>query len=271
MPIGSVPSQTPLESRTWDRGRVTPIGACLNFRHMGGYATGDGRTTRGDLLFRSGWLELNNQGEVEQFSAKRIRHICDFRSEAEIARQPFRLPEPHAATLRALPINHGSMAGYLQGLSTGSSSAADTRLAMSTMYREMIHEGAPQFAAMLDVAAQSDGPLLVACTLGKDRTGVAAAILLAALGVHIDDIFSDYLASADIYTEHAEELYQTMKFSSFGASFDVARDILIVHEEYLAAAWNEIKDNFGGMDQFATAELGLSEQRRQELIDKYTV
>jgi hypothetical protein len=38
--------------------RVTPLGGCPNFRHMGGYRTGDGRTTRADRLFRTGCLEL---------------------------------------------------------------------------------------------------------------------------------------------------------------------------------------------------------------------
>ena len=102
------------------------------------------------------------------------------------------------------------------------------------------------------------------------RTGVAAAILLAALGAHRDDIFDDYLISANVYAEHAETLYYSMQFSSFGASFEIARDILIVHEEYLDAAWNEIRNTFGGIDDFIKVKLGLSDETRQQLREMYT-
>ena len=250
--------------------RVTPLGGCPNFRHMGGYPTHDGRTTRAALLFRTGWLQLRAENEVERFRAYRIRQVFDFRNEAERLRQPLALPEPDDASTSGLAIDHGSMTGYLQALSGGSSSASGTRLAMTTMYREMIRNGAQQFAALLTAAAQADGPLMVACALGKDRTGVACALLLAALGVSKSDIFSDYLISAEAYRDHGERLYESFNFADRGIPFEVVRDVLTVHPEYLEAVWREMEAECGSADRFIRQGLHLADEARARLRDQYT-
>lgn len=54
-----------------------------NFRHMGGYSTADGRKTRGDLLFRSGYVELVTQADVNLFETLGIEVVFDFRTRVE--------------------------------------------------------------------------------------------------------------------------------------------------------------------------------------------
>jgi protein-tyrosine phosphatase len=40
---------------------------------------------------------------------------------------------------------------------------------------------------------QDNVPILFHCSAGKDRTGIASALLLSALGVDRKDIFDDYM------------------------------------------------------------------------------
>ena len=49
------------------------------------------------------------------------------------------------------------------------------------------------FEILLD---QNNGTILYHCSAGKDRTGVATALLLSALGVDRETVINDYLLSA---------------------------------------------------------------------------
>jgi hypothetical protein len=51
----------------------------------------------------------------------------------------------------------------------------------------------PQFASVARLIAASEGPTLVHCTAGKDRTGLVVAVLLTALGAARDDVVADYV------------------------------------------------------------------------------
>lgn len=261
---GTADTASPVEPLA---GRVTPMGGSANFRHMGGYAAAGGRKTRATQLFRTGWLHLT-EAEGRRFRDHKIRRVFDFRNAAERTRQPLALPDGTPAT--ELPIEQGSMAGYLQTLPAGLSSASDTRRAMTSMYREMVRDGASSFETLLKDAAASDGPLLVACTLGKDRTGVAAALLLHVLGVGRDEIFEDYLISASVYEPTLQDLYARMQFESRGIDFDVVRDILTVNPEYLAGAWQEMEEISGSVDEFVHRRLRVSEDMKARLRESYT-
>ena len=253
-----------------EEARVTPLGGSANFRHLGGYGAADGRTTRATHLFRTGWPLLSDATEVHRFRDLGIRRAFDFRNAAERARQPVTLPDHDGLGVTDLPIEQGSMAGYLQALPAGLSSASDTRRAMTQMYREMVRDGATRFAALLHGAAASDGPIMLACTLGKDRTGVGSALLLQALGVSKDDIFDDYLISAHVYEAQLEDLYDRMQFASRGITFDVVRDILMVDTEFLAGAWREMEETSGSVDGFIRDRLGLSDDLKSRLRETYT-
>jgi hypothetical protein len=61
---------------------------------------------------------------------------------------------------------------------------------------------------MLGVAAQSDGPVLVHCAAGKDRTGIAVAVLLRAAGVTRGAVIADYVRTA----EHIEDVLARDRF-----------------------------------------------------------
>jgi hypothetical protein len=60
----------------------------------------------------------------------------------------------------------------------------------------MLQTVAPDLASMVGIAARSTGPILVHCAAGKDRTGVAIAVLLLTAGVEPESVVADYTATA---------------------------------------------------------------------------
>ena len=53
------------------------------------------------------------------------------------------------------------------------------------LYEDMVVRGGPQLVRAVDTVAEyiADGPVLVHCVAGKDRTGLVVALVQAALGV----------------------------------------------------------------------------------------
>lgn len=70
----------------------------------------------------------------------------------------------------------------------------DGTRSLEDAYVAMLDEHGPTVARAV-AALAGDGPVLVHCTAGKDRTGIVIALALDLLGVERDTIVSDYAAS----------------------------------------------------------------------------
>lgn len=157
---------------------MTLVPGALNFRDVGGLPAGSGGT-RPRVLFRSGNLaRLTGEG-CRALADLGVRRIVDLRADDEVATEPSRVDGLDLETVR-IPLFVGSVGSFF---------AEDRSLAQ--MYRELVDGSAPQLveAARAVLGAQ---PVLVHCTVGKDRTGVTIALLLAAAGVDEDAIVADY-------------------------------------------------------------------------------
>jgi hypothetical protein len=66
-------------------------------------------------------------------------------------------------------------------------------LGLGAIYLELVRSATAKLVEVVTVVATSPGPVLLHCSAGKDRTGVATAVVLAAAGVPRDAIVADYL------------------------------------------------------------------------------
>lgn len=154
------------------------VAGALNFRDVGGLPAAGGVTRHG-VLFRSG--NLARVGEEGRQELRRIglRRIVDLRDDAEVAFEPTALGDLDVE-MRRLPLFAGSAASFFEEDAT-----------LDRLYRSLVDESA---AAMVEAARAviAGPPTLVHCTVGKDRTGVTVALILAAAGVEEEAIVADY-------------------------------------------------------------------------------
>jgi protein-tyrosine phosphatase len=109
-------------------------------------------------------------------------------------------------------------------------------------------------------------PLLFHCTAGKDRTGVAAALILLALGVPEETIMQDYLLTAVYTHERVEKNLMAVRFASqFRTDLDEVRPIMSVRREFLQAAFDGIHDEYGSVDRYMEQALLLTNEKRDAL------
>jgi protein-tyrosine phosphatase len=159
--------------------------ACLNVRDLGGLAAADGRRVRRGALIRSDQLcRLNDRGRGA-LVAHGVRTVIDLRTPAEAAKDPDPPWHEHGVDYALIPQQDEQLWRELVGVAwTRAFDAA------------VLDRRAEQIVAMaLAVARAAPGGVLIHCLAGKDRTGIAVALLLAIAGVSDADIAADYTLS----------------------------------------------------------------------------
>lgn len=240
--------------------RVLPLRGALNLRDMGGYHAADGRRVRAGMLYRSGRMSLLTEADEAHMAGLGIRVVCDLRNNDERTRHPTRWCEAGGAQLWAR--EYAEHSGQLERVLRDSTVTVDeARAAMMDLYRGLPFDHADSYAWMFARLVAGDMPLLLNCTAGKDRTGMAAALLLHALGVSPDQIIADYTA-----TNNADLSALTAGNDGLdGLAPDVAAVLLAADPDYLAAAWDELGGQFGDVDGYLARSLGVDDAARERL------
>lgn len=162
----------------------------VNMRDLGGLRTSAGVIRRG-LLYRAGsFAGLSARDAGWLVHAAGIRTFVDLRTEREVERdgRPDRLLD---LGVEWLPVPFGVPGAFLPGLD-GRGTVAD----FLGEYRRLLAVAATPVREVLRAIDRGGAPLVFGCSLGKDRAGVVAGLLLSALGVRGRDIARDYALSA---------------------------------------------------------------------------
>ncbi len=147
--------------------------------------------------------------------------------------------------------------------------AAGARRAMLSIYAALPELLAPIMAALFAAIASGWGsPLLIHCHIGKDRTGVAVALLLAALGIEREAIIADYEMTANYLNLEAETISIGKTMSRLiGRTLDAAtiHHLLAADSGYLETAFAAVEKNHGSLDDYYAKAAGLTSGQRNRL------
>ena len=144
---------------------------------------------------------------------------------------------------------------------------------MASLYRMVASSpfSRQQYARFLQLLLQQEkGAVLWHCSAGKDRVGVGTALVLAALGVSRKTVMEDYLATARFTAPQTQEALR--KLRKGGGSEQALQSLQVlmgVREQYLSAVFAVWEQEFGSMDGFFEAEMGLGAPERERLGQLY--
>jgi protein tyrosine/serine phosphatase len=175
--------------------------ACENVRDLGGCATADGRCTRFGAVVRADSLSHLTERGCSALEAYGILTIVDLRGALEVQDDPSPLARYAAITTYHLPLDPIEQT-VSKAVSTHQTMGLPYKAAVNAVYLAT-HQS--QIAAIMRTVADApDGGVLVHCTVGRDRTGLVAALLLAIAGVPAPTIVADYLLSFSTVAETME-------------------------------------------------------------------
>jgi len=243
-------------------GRHVELSGCCNFRDLGGYPTGDGRRTAWQRVFRADGLTNLTDDDLVVLDGLGIRTVIDLRTELETETRG-RFPErAEHITYHHLPLTD-TLPGQEQAPDWGDPGFVAER------YRNMLDNGAvPVARAVAILADAANLPAVFHCSVGKDRTGVLAAVVLGLLGVPDDVIVEDYALSGVAMAQVLERLER--EFPDAGDVIDHYRPVLLSAEPAsMRGLLDAIGSDYGSFEALADA-LGLGaevERLRDALLE----
>jgi protein-tyrosine phosphatase len=236
------------------------LAGASNFRDLGGYPGRDGRLTRWRMLFRSNHLGLLTDDDIAVLRELGLKSAFDLRGVEE------RLPtmcRHEVITVHSLPIEPVTMAVLRERLAAGKGlSGADTAEIMRESYRNYVRHNTASYRTLFTHLLDDSAPLVIHCTAGKDRTGFAAALILKSLGVSDDLVVEDYLLTNQFYRRGEAGLSNELP--------EAVREVLgSVEASFLRASLDTIRADYGDLEAYFEAGLGLGSRERAELVRRY--
>ncbi len=201
----------------------------VNLRDVRGLRTGDGRIVRRGALYRSEALRSGSAGRTD-VAPWPPAVVIDLR-----AREEHFAPHPldvDGTAVHAIPLG--------TSLAPALAASGHDQPGLSVAYRHLAKDAADEIAMIVAIVARADGPVLVHCTAGKDRTGIVIAVLLRAVGVRRADVLADYLRTE----ANLPRLWAALTAAGVRAPRNAA--LLGVDAEALEGVLDEIEDTEGG-------------------------
>jgi protein-tyrosine phosphatase len=235
---------------------------CVNFRDLGGYATGDGRRTRWGLLFRSDSLHRMTAADIERLLGELgVRLLIDLRAESE-----WRTTEVLAETSGTARVEHVAISDDLLAPVGAETERFPSIADMTAFYGRMLVVGGEEFGRAVRLLTQPGAlPSVFYCSSGKDRTGVLAALVLSLVGVVTDVVVSDYELSARV-VEVLRERVRILYPDHADSWRNLPVDLLDVVGPAFGAALDGIRGPDGSLDEYAERH-GVSPEIIEQLRD----
>ncbi len=244
-----------------------------NFRDLGGYPNAAGtHRLRSGLLYRSGRLSKIKDPDRELLRKLGIQRVADFRSEAEHDRRVLQLPD--GMRVSRYPVAGLSEDELREAFKQASrKSPFDGARFMEDFYRRLVREFTPMYGAWLrSLREAASAPQVVQGVGGKDRIGLASALLLRTLDVAPEIVQGDYLLSGTYNWRGKEKRMRQIRWYSAlrpGLKAQKVYPVLTVQQSFLQAADDEIDARYGSFENYLRNGLGISAREQRELQRLY--
>jgi protein-tyrosine phosphatase len=242
----------------------------INFRDLGGLRARDNATIRPGLFYRSEGPARMIEDHHAELRALGVRTVCDLRSAGEVSAAPHTWCGPECRVLNLemttdVRANDGDAWAVIRAEPT----AANLARAMTSTYQVMPHALLRHVSVITSALTAGETPLVIHCTAGKDRTGVAVALFLALLGVSNEDIFADYAKSAQFMNNpHMNATVAQTLEDGIGTppTAEMMRIMMGIDAGYLSTAFTEVERQWGDITGYFGAG-GVDSHGQQRVRD----
>ncbi len=236
-----------------------------NIRDLGGVITQDGYRIKDKLLLRSSDLHRLTQDELTVLKDDyRLKAVVDFRSTKSYVKKPDLIDETIAH-------HHLYVLHYLENHSYDRDIPVPPEQFFRGIYRSLAlnPEAIDAYRRFFQILIQAeDGAILWHCTSGKDRTGIASALLLYLLGCDMETIYREHLATNEIMEPMLKQVLMAVdpddeEEINFHEVFYLAK------KEFLDEYFQAIEQNFGSLDRYVRQQLKLTPADVETLKTRY--
>ena len=275
------------EQKVTEEAQTLNMSTISNARELGGYQTRDGKTVREGVLLRAGALTDASQEELDSLiNDYNLTAIIDMRASYELAEDPepavdgvaqynFKIMDEQMMARRAAAIQDVLTDPNVDPVKR-MTAILEAEVISDQMYVEFLQgeTGKTGFRDFFRVLLETPegNAVLWHCTNGKDRTGVAAMLLLGVLNVDEEIIMEDFLLT-NVFFE-AEISAMRQKLGAYIQDEAMLEELMVtgkgVYAPYMQNAIDYIKENYGDIPGYVKAELGLTDADIAKLQMLYT-
>ena len=244
-----------------------------NFRELGGYLADEGKHVRWGQIYRGiPTGKLTGEADRRLLDSLGLRLILDLRSSGEAKKEPDYVPDgARLVQICGLCAEDGAEIAFAPGdIEKLMQTAEEGESISQRLYRRML-TGNKAFKELFRALEAGETPILFHCSAGKDRTGVAAMLILLALGASDEVICADFeqtnacrKAEIDaVLAEHAAEIAADpacrMRYYAMAGVDPAAAPFVL----------DTIRRKFGSAENYLETEYGLTPARLMRLRRMY--
>lgn len=260
------------------------LSSVSNARQLGGYPAAGGRRVKDGVLLRSGTLYGAQPGDIDILTRSYgLKTVIDLRTEREAAQKP----DPEIAGVRyfGIPLldeeqDAGSHAAIVDiyrscGDNPGRAYVEMVRAgALSDTVYTAFFDSEASLAAlrrMFDVLLEcGDGAVLLHCTGGKDRAGLACVLLLSVLGAEKETILADFALTNAVLRQKTDAILSAVRaYTDDPAELAQAEALAGISVPHMNMVFERAETECGSMLAFIQKKTGLTDAQVEALRDKY--
>jgi protein-tyrosine phosphatase len=244
--------------------RIIDMDNIKNFRDIGGYFTIDNHQVRWGKMYRSADLSSATLHDQDNIRRLNIRMVIDFRSQKTASHYPILLhPSIRKVSLPLAPMDAAKLD---EQVNKGDFDRSDAIRYVQDAYVDILENHKEEFGELFDLLTNdSNYPVLLTGSLGKDGVGLVSYLILYVLGVSPVVLEQDYMLSNQCIDPAKERIDATNLSEPMQ---EAVTAMLSVNRAYLNYAIDHIIKTYGSVDNYLENELRVTSGKRS-LLRKY--
>ena len=279
--MGGVALTSPSFANTVPTEGVIHLKGTTNTRDIGGYQTADQSTLRKGQIIRSDNLSSLTESDFRKLEEMGLKTVIDLRTGQELNDSPTVWKGDNPPQFFHIPVfdsKNDWLSAQRKMMKKNRFTQEQSLQHMVEGYRMIAEEGASNYQKLMEIVLdESNWPVLIHCTAGKDRSGIGVALIMEAVNVDRDTIMEEFLLTNDVsrieekavfLSRKSKQLAKSDRFSK-GVAANAWLPIVGVRVEMLEAFYASVDEKYGSMDAYLF-ELGVDQEARGALTESLT-